>query len=122
MGCIPISHSVSCVRLSDCLNNQGGLYAESKGLQRGRGGHYGEYYETSGLTGFHRFPITFPNKCMFTTASARLKVMIQEDDAHPIRTTFAYSIDKASFICGYDLDTVTGPSTLKPIEVIAVGY
>ena len=30
MGCIPISHSVSCVRLSDCLNNQGGIATTSR--------------------------------------------------------------------------------------------
>ena len=48
--------------------------------------------------------------------------MIQEDSERPIRAIFAYSIDKSKFICGYDLDTRSGSSTLKPIEVIALGY
>ena len=101
---------------------QGGLYAESKGLQRDGNGHYGDYLETPGMTGFHRFPIEFPKKCLFTNASLRIDVMVQEDNRSPIRTVFAYSIDRTKFMCGYDLDSRAGDSTLKPIEVIALGY
>ena len=117
-----ISHLVSYVRQLGCLNDQGGLYAESKGLQRDGNGHYGDYLETPGKTGFHRFPIEFPKKCLFTNASLRIDVMVQEDDRSPIRTVFAYSIDRTKFMCGYDLDSRAGDSTLKPIEVIALGY
>ena len=119
MECIPINHSVSCVRLFACLNDQGGLYAESQGLQRD---YYGRFTETSGVNGFHSFPIAFPNKCLITTASLRLDVMYKESRDNNIRPVFAYSLNNSKFICGYDYDSQAGTSKLKPIEVIAVGY
>lgn len=98
---------------------QGGLYEESKGLQRN---YYGRYTETSGVKGFHSFPIAFPNKCLITTASLRINVMLEDARDNPIRPVFAYSMNTSQFICGYDYDSLAGTSRLKPIEVIAVGY
>lgn len=84
--------------------------------------YYGRFTESRGVIGFHSFPIAFPNKCLITTASLRIDIMLEDARDNPIRPVFAYSLNANKFICGYDYDSQAGTSKLKPIEVIAVGY
>ena len=81
------------------------------------------YTETTGNIGFHKFPIAFANKCIFTTASLDIRTMFQLEGGAPIRPCFAYSVSKDSFICGYDYNS-SGAQTIndkKPVEIIAIG-
>ena len=103
---------------------QGGKYQESIGLQITENNGQWMYTETTGKVGYHKFPIAFANKCIFTTASLDIKTMFQLEGSSPIRPCFAYSVSKDSFICGYDYNS-SGAQTIndkKPVEIIAFGY
>ena len=81
------------------------------------------YTETIGNKGYHKFPIAFANKCIFTTASLDIRTMFSLEGMSPIRPCFAYSISNDSFICGYDYNS-SGSTTIndkKPVEIIAIG-
>ena len=103
---------------------QGGKYPESKGLEiTNNNGQY-MYTETTGNKGYHKFPIAFTNKCIFTTASLDIRTMFSLEGMSPIRPCFSYSVSKDSFICGYDYNS-SGAQTInnkKPVEIIAFGY
>ena len=81
------------------------------------------YTETTGNIGYHKFPIAFANKCLFTTASLDIKEMFKLEYSSPIRPCFAYTVSKENFICGYNYDAVgsTIDNDMRPVEIVAIG-
>lgn len=97
MAFILISHSVSYVRQFDFLNDQGGYYPE-----------------TNGINNPWQFPIAFKKRPFYTNGSADLGGYRFD------YSSWAMAVNNTSFLCsiGYDKE---GDTTHRQIRVIAIG-